>query len=156
MTRTRLIFDCPIPLWAGVAFGLVVLCVAVVMTWRDSGRLRWRARWAILILQALGLAMLTGLMLNPKIVRLQRDPQKPVCTVLVDGSRSMQREDRYAGDEAAWIQSRRTASSQSVARESLADAVLASGDAGLITHLRDMFDTTLLQFARVTKGFSIE
>jgi hypothetical protein len=86
---TKVLFDCPLPPWMVGVAAAVLLGVVVAFARQDARHLRALARRAILALVVLATAMLTGLVLNPKVIRTWPDPHKPLCAVLVDGSRSM-------------------------------------------------------------------
>ena len=85
---------------------MVLLGAIVAFVRRDAGHLAARVRWAILVLALLGGLLLIGIVLSPKLIRTWLDPRKPLCTVLVDGSRSMLLTDTYSGPSAEWIRKR--------------------------------------------------
>jgi hypothetical protein len=107
---TKIIFDCPLPPWVVLAAAAAVLGAVAVFVRRDAGHLRASVRRVILGLVVLALLMLTGLVLSPKFIRTWLDPHKPLCTVVVDASRSMGEAESYEGPVAAWVAARKAAS----------------------------------------------
>ncbi|HUT36532.1 MAG TPA: VWA domain-containing protein [Planctomycetota bacterium] len=151
MNTTKLVFDCPLPPWAVAAAALVVLGVVVVFLRRDAGHLRPLVRRGILALVVVAALLLTGIVLSPKIIRTWPDPHKPLCTVLVDGSRSMLLADTYAGrlverlgtkgDPAA------PAGPREVTRRDVARLLLDPGPQGWLATVRESFDVAGWRFA---------
>jgi len=100
---TRVIFDCPLPPWLVGLIGVAVIVAVIVFIRKDARRLARKVRVSIMTLCVVAAILVIGLVLSPKIIRIQPDPQKPRCALLVDASRSMQLEDDYSGDDAAWL-----------------------------------------------------
>ncbi|MBM4036851.1 MAG: hypothetical protein FJ291_34385, partial [Planctomycetes bacterium] len=99
MITTKVIFDCPLPPLVVAAGALAAACVVLAFQARDAAHLRGMVRRVILALYAAAALMLGGIVLGPKIIRTWPDPQKPLCSVMVDGSRSMLLTDSYGPDE---------------------------------------------------------
>jgi len=145
------IFDCPLPAWLIGAVGAVVLAVVIFLVRADTRRLGPRRRGVILTGAALATLMLIVLALSPKLMRTWPDPNKPVCAVLVDASRSMLLKDRYAGAEAAWLAGRapaaRGAQQVEVARVDAIKALLSTADNGWLGDVKSRFELAGWRFA---------
>ncbi|MDK1031124.1 MAG: hypothetical protein QGD94_03890 [Planctomycetia bacterium] len=100
MDGWKIIFQTPLPVYAVLAVGAVLLVSAVAFALRDSRRLSRRVRTVILCLRITAIILFVIIALAPKFVMKQPDPQMPVCFILVDGSESMTFEDNYTGEEA--------------------------------------------------------
>jgi len=158
---TKLIFDCPLPPWlVGVAAALV-LAVVVVFVRRDAGHLRALARRTILGLTIVATLLLVGLLLSPKLIRTWLDPHKPLCNILVDGSRSMAEPDTYRDDAARWIVEKQMGevgplapAPQKLTRDELVRLLLKPGPQSAIAGLAESFDLAGWRFAAETVALS--
>jgi len=90
LNTTKVVFDCPLPVWLVLVAAAIILAATLVFLRRDAAHLGRLTRRTILVLVAVAGVMLTGIVLSPKLIRTWLDPQKPLCAVVVDGSRSMQ------------------------------------------------------------------
>jgi len=156
---TKVIFDCPLPPWLVGAAAAVVLVVVVVFERRDAGHLRGLVRRGILALVALATLLLAGLVLNPKVIRTWPDPHKPLCSVLVDGSRSMLLADTYSGELLKWLDSRlpraETAPHREVARADLVHALLDPAPERWVAKLGEGFELAGWRFAGETAALPL-
>jgi len=156
----EIIFDCPLPAWLVAAAAGVVLAVAMILVRADARRLGSRRRGAILTGTALAAAMLTGLALNPKLMRTWADPTKPVCAVLVDASRSMLLKDRYAGADAAWLAGRVPAAGGArrtdLTRAEVIKALLSTAGDGWLGELKRRFEPVGWRFATEIAAMTLE
>ena len=158
--KTTVLFDCPVPPWVVLAGAGAALVAIVVFILRDSAHLRALVRLAIVGLVFLALVMLTGILLGPRIIIEKRDPQKPLCTVLVDGSQSMRRAEAYDEELTRWIESvlpaRRDAAAANVTREELVRVLLKPDPEGWLAGLREGFDLRGLRFAKTLDALPLD
>ncbi|MFP4057112.1 MAG: hypothetical protein ACLF0G_09615 [Candidatus Brocadiia bacterium] len=159
METTKLIFDCPVPPWTVGAGAGVVLVAVVAFVRRDAASLRRSLRLALLALAVLATAMLTGLVLSPKVVRKWTDPQKPACGLLLDASGSMRFTDVYGGQTAAWLTragaERSEAGELEMSREQATRLALAEGRKGWLAALEEQFDVAAWRFADALEAFAL-
>ncbi len=159
MDTTKVIFDCPLPPWVVAAAAIVALGVVVAFVRRDAAHLRALVRRVILALVVVATVMLAGILLSPKLIRTWQDPHKPLCNVLVDGSRSMLLADTYEGELAAWLEAKLprperpapaeggSPSSRRAERRELARLLLSPGDDGWLAKLGEDFEVAGWRFA---------
>ena len=139
MDSTKVIFDCPSPVWLVAAVSAAVLAAVVVFARRDVSRLSAFRRHFILAAMALAGLMLVGLVLSPKLIRTWEDPQKPICCVLVDGSRSMLFSDNYKSADGA--------ESVRISRAEVIKALLKDKPDGWLRQITKHFDVSYRRFA---------
>ena len=147
MTTTRLIFDCPLPAWAVLAGAAGVLAVVAYFLSRDAAHLRPGVRRGLHALAAAAVVMLTGIALNPKLVRTWPDPRKPLCALLVDGSRSM-----LLGDSPESS----SPSDALVIREQVVQKLLSPGPQGWLAKVAAAFDIAAWRFAGSLDALALE
>ena len=151
MDGTNVIFDCPVSPWIVGGAGAAAALVVLVFVTRDVRRLGWGRRLIVPLLGLAAAVMLTGMALNPRVIRTWPDTRKPACGVLVDGSRSMRLDDEYAGDAAAWLADERgrpdTSPDRRVSREAVVRLLLKDGEDGWVAGLRTHFRVTGQRFA---------
>ncbi len=149
MGTTRLVFDCPVPPWVVCVATAVALCVVAVLARRDTARLRAATRAAVLALLALGTLMLGAIALGPRVIRRWRDPRKPLCLVLVDGSRSMLFEDAYDARFLARLSGKNPAppGRRKASREQVVRLLLGAGPDGWLDRLTERFETVGWRFS---------
>ena len=149
MSETRLLFDCPWPVWAVLAGSAVLLLFVLFVLGRSLTGVRPAARRGIILFKVLAIILLTGIVLNPKLVRRWPDPQKPVCAVLVDGSRSMQLTDALNSDAAVWaaLRLQPDATPERLGREEMVSALLYGMPVPLIRALDEDFNCRTYRFS---------
>ena len=152
MDTTKIIFDCPLSPWLVGVAALIVLGVVVVFARRDTATLGAVVRSAILLLVFVSTVMLTGILLSPKLIRTWPDPHKPLCNVLVDGSRSMLLADTYSGEIAKWIDLHLpppggSSGPRKIARKELAQLLLQPREEGWLAKLQNRFELAGWRFA---------
>jgi len=158
--KTTVIFDCPLPAWVvGPAAGALLVAV-MVFARRDVAHLGRMVRSIILILVAAAGSMLAGLMLAPKLIRVWPDPQKPRCSVLADGSRSMLLADTYTGEEERWLKKHvkpedGDGEPEKFSREKIVRKLLDRGEADWLAALRKDFDVSGWRFASELQGLAL-
>jgi hypothetical protein len=76
-----------LPAWAIAAFAAAALALLALGAWRRARGLWWRAA---------GLTLLLLILLDPSLVREQREAQKDVAIIVVDDSPSMDIGNRHA------------------------------------------------------------
>ncbi|HRT97645.1 MAG TPA: hypothetical protein P5532_24835, partial [Planctomycetota bacterium] len=157
MNTMRVVFDCPLPPWLVAAAAAVVAGVALFFLRRDTAHLRPLVRRTILALAAAAAVLLAGILLSPKFVRTWPDPHKPLCTVLVDGSRSMLLTDSYSGKLLERLNPKEApaAGPREVARQELVSLLLAPGPEGWLTKVRESFDIAAWRFAGSLDALSL-
>jgi len=136
------------------------MVVLIVLIRKDVARLRRVLRFGIMIPAAVAAAMLGGLVLSPKLIRTWPDPRKPVCTILVDGSRSMLLTDRLDNTTAEWLSKHAVADEvlggQRVSREEVVRPLLTDSPAGWLSALKEQFDVRGWRFGSEMSGLSLE
>jgi len=159
VNTTRVVFDCPVPPWLAGLCALVALGVAVAFVRRDAAHLRPALRRLILGLVVVAGLMLAGILLSPKLIRRWPDPQKPLCSVAVDGSRSMLLRDTCSGRLLERLGGKPEADkaglSVEVSREHLARLLLVRRPGGWLSRIEDGFDLTGLRFASSTQSLDL-
>lgn len=152
--NTNVVFDCPLPPWVVGLAAAVILIVVVVFVRRDAAHLGALVRRTILALAIVATLMLTALVLSPKLIRTWLDPHKPLCSILVDGSRSMGESDTYRGEVAEWIAAKRAGNPapiapgpQKLTREELVRLLLEPGAGGWLGGLGEKFELAAWRFA---------
>ena len=149
MDATRVVFDCPVAPWVVGAATAIVLVVVVFLAYRDVARLRAASRAAILSLLALATLMVGAIALGPRVIRRWRDPRKPLCVVLVDGSRSMLFHDPYDGRFLARLEGKNPSApgQRKVSREQVAKLLLRPNLDGWLGRLTERFETVGWRFS---------
>jgi len=159
MHATRLIFDCPVPPWVVVAAAAAVLGVVAFFTRRDAAHLRPLARRVVVALVAIAALLLAGIALSPKLIRTWPDPQKPLCAVLVDGSRSMLLEDTYGGETLKRLAPRKGTPAppepRELSRRDVVRMLLDPGPDGWLAKVRQSFDLAGWRFAEKLDALSL-
>jgi len=156
LNGTRIIFDCPVSPWFAAALALGVLGVVAVFLRRDTAGLKRGTRLAVQALFLAGIALMAGILLNPRIVRTWPDPQKPQLALLVDASRSMLLSDAYRGQDAEWIgRALASAAVNDAPRNRIVQALLGSRREDWLTAIRDGFDVIGSRFAENSQALSL-
>lgn len=157
MSTMRVVFDCPLPPALVAAAALLVSGVALFFLRRDTAHLRPLVRRGILALAAAAAALLAGILLSPRLVRSWPDPHKPLCTVLVDGSRSMLLADPYSGRLLERLNPKGAPPSgpRQVPRQEVARLLLAPGPEGWLAKVRESFDIAAWRFAGSLDALSL-
>ena len=157
--ETKIVFDCPLPPWGVGVAATVILVVVALFVRRDVAHLGRRLRLLLPALVVLGLLMLVGLVLSPKLIRTWPDPQKPRCALLVDGSRSMLLADRYEGEAVTWLANRPnragTESDTNPTREEVVRSLLSVEPEGWVAAVGEKFDVVASRFASAVEGLSV-
>ena len=161
MNASTIIFDSPVPAWLVCAAALAAGAGVIVFARRDVARLGPRLRALIISLAAVGVAMLAGLMLNPKLIRTRPDPEKPRCTLLVDSSRSMLIAEPCSDALAKLLPPRKQKTRLSskdgmVSREEVVRALLGPTGGEWLTMLKGNFDVTAHRFDSKLAGLSLD
>jgi hypothetical protein len=152
VNTTKVVFDCPLHPWVVVAGAGIALGAIVLFEWWDAGHLRPLVRRTVLGLVVLATLMLAGIALGPTIIRTWLDPEKPLCSILVDGSRSMLLTDKHSGKLLERL-SRKAPNptsgggTQDAARQDLVRLLLDPAPDGIVAKLRENFDLVGWRFA---------
>lgn len=159
MSTTRVILDCPLPVWLVAGLGAVIWAALLVYLRKDAAGLKAAPRRWSVGLMALAGAMLIAVLLSPTLLRTWQDPRKPACAILVDGSRSMLFSDSYSAATAAWIRQRlpaTTSQPEKPQRDTILQAVLTEGKRTWLAAMGKDFDVAGWRFAAEAQPLSLE
>jgi len=148
---TRIIFGCPVAPWLVGAAALCFLAAVFLFARSDTRHLKPGLRAALLALALVAGVFLTGLALDPTLIRSWPDPHKPRCVVLVDASRSMLLEDMAPGGGAEWVRPGEDGADaerrDKVSREDVVRFVLTESPQSWLARVKEGFEVAGYRFS---------
>ncbi len=141
--------------------GIVVLAIVIHFVHKDVAHLGPSRRHVILAGAILATLMLIALALNPKLIRTWPDPRKPICRILVDGSRSMLFSDKYQDELGAWLAGRMPGLDNAnlpieATRAEVVKTLLTAAPDGWLGALREEFELSSWRFASELQPLALD
>jgi len=150
MTETRIILGSPLPSWLAIAIGVALPVLVAVMASVATRSASSPSRSIALALETAAAVLLSGLVLDPRIISRRPDPHKPICGFLLDVSRSMSLSDRVPAEAREWLRARlpqSPAEPAEVRRDVIAEALVPRSDDRMGVRLLEAFDVRRWNFA---------
>jgi len=158
---TKIIFDCPLPPWLVGLLGVGVLVAVIFFVRRDGAHLGAARRRIILAGAVVATLMLIALALNPKLIRTWPDLRRPICSILVDASRSMLFSDKYKGSDGQWLAERMPGLNNvslpiEAPRAEVARTLLSRVPKGWLAKVSEEFDVSAWRFASELEPLALD